>query len=99
MARSALLWTLRDLSDRSGVSVATITRFETDESQKRRTNRTNLMALRRAFEAGGAVFVDDGNEFIGVKIHKRTTDIIEKKESEVVNHGDYTQSRFNDHPY
>jgi hypothetical protein len=57
------------------------------------------MALRRAFEAGGAVFVDDGNEFIGVKIHKRTTDIIEKKESEVVNHGDYTQSRFNDHPY
>ena len=89
MARAGLLWTLRDLSEKSGVSVATITRFEADDGQKRRTNRTNLTALQRAFEASGAVFVEDNDGFIGVKVKKYSNKFADEKSEDDAARGYY----------
>jgi len=96
MARASKLWRLRDLSEKSGVSVATITRFEADDGQKRKTNRSNVAALQRAFEESGVVFVDDGDGLIGVKLNEyKKINFIENKKDEMV-HGYYPFPRYID---
>ena len=61
MARAALGWSLDALAARCGVSRRAILRFEQGESLPR--GRT-LIAIRRAFEAAGLRFIDEG-EFAG----------------------------------
>lgn len=56
MARTALDWSLQDLADASGVSRRTIARFEAGES----VLHARTQSLRRAFEANGVLFVDNG---------------------------------------
>ena len=70
MARAALLWTLRDLAERSGVSVATIVRFEDGGDTLRRTNRANVETIIRTFnEAGIRFLAEDG--MVGVLLHNK----------------------------
>ena len=63
MARAALGWSIVELSNQSEVGVSTILRFETG---KRQPNPSTLAALKRAFEAAGAEFIEDH----GVSIRK-----------------------------
>jgi transcriptional regulator with XRE-family HTH domain len=57
MARAALGWSMKDLAERSGVSANTIDRFENGRAAP---IPANLKALRRAFEAAGVKFNDQG---------------------------------------
>lgn len=61
MARSALGWSLDALADASGVNRRTILRFEQCEAT---TRSKTILAIRRALEAAGVRFIDEG-EFAG----------------------------------
>jgi transcriptional regulator with XRE-family HTH domain len=52
-------WSLKELSERSLVSVDSITRYETELATPR---RATLMAIRQAFEAAGVEFIGNGVE-------------------------------------
>ena len=65
MARAGLEWGVRDLSERSGVGITTITRFEKGHSTP---IRGNLKMLRLCFEAAGVEFLNaDGLRMKGVE--------------------------------
>lgn len=68
-ARALLRWTLKELSERSRVSVDSITRYETELATPR---RATLMAIRQAFEAAGVEFLN--SDAPGVRIKPRTKD-------------------------
>jgi transcriptional regulator with XRE-family HTH domain len=61
MARVSLGWTLDELAAASCVGRQAILRFEQDKS---RLHERNALAVRRALEAGGVRFINDG-EFAG----------------------------------
>jgi transcriptional regulator with XRE-family HTH domain len=63
MARTALGWSLDDAASATGVSRRAILRFEIGESAPR--ERT-LQAIRRAYEAAGVRFIDQGDDAGGV---------------------------------
>lgn len=63
-ARGLLAWTQKDLSERSGASVATIKNIE---GQVRDTRAGTLMAIQGAFEAAGVVFMEPGDMRTGGK--------------------------------
>jgi transcriptional regulator with XRE-family HTH domain len=56
MARAALEWSLDDVAAASGVSRRTVLRLEQGESLQTR----NVDAIRRAYEAAGLRFLDEG---------------------------------------
>ena len=60
MARAALGWSLDALADSSGVNRRTILRFEQQEAT---TRPRTLQAIRRAFEAAGVRFAEEGGVF------------------------------------
>ncbi len=60
MARAALQWSLDDVQAASGVSRRTVLRLE----QNLPIQRRNAQSIRRAFEAAGLRFIDEG-EFAG----------------------------------
>ena len=60
MARAALGWSLDRLAAASGVNRRTILRFEQQEAT---TRPRTLQAIRRAFEAAGVRFADEGGVF------------------------------------
>ena len=57
MARAGLRWSRAELSKRSGVAQATIAEFE---KGIRQSYPRTLRDLRRALEAGGVAFTDEG---------------------------------------
>jgi transcriptional regulator with XRE-family HTH domain len=63
MARAALQWSLEQAGAAAGVSRRTILRFENDH---RDIQRELITALRRAFEAAGVRFIDEGADVGGV---------------------------------
>jgi transcriptional regulator with XRE-family HTH domain len=63
MARAALGWTVRQLSERSGVHRNTITRLEGGAEGEART----LADIRRALEAAGVEFIDANGGGPGVR--------------------------------
>lgn len=63
MARSALKIGIKQLAEDAKVSTNTITRLESGEELKERT----VQDIKRAYEAAGARFVEDG-EWVGVLI-------------------------------
>ena len=68
MGRAALNWTVVKLAQASGVSVATISRFERGDTGP---TANNLASLRRAMEAAGVIFVDeDDGGGRGVRLQK-----------------------------
>ena len=66
MARAALQMTLRQLSERTGVSASLISRFEHDRLPQQ---PETLSRLRIAFEARGVEFVRD--DVLGVHLRNR----------------------------
>ncbi|WP_431311091.1 helix-turn-helix domain-containing protein [Methylobacterium nigriterrae] len=58
MARAALNWAAIDLARASGVSLATVQRFE---QNKGRPHSTTLMSMRQALENAGVVFLAPGD--------------------------------------
>ena len=66
MARAGLGWSETQLAKAVGVSLATVSRFETGKAQ---TQPATVEAIQRALEAAGIGFLADGDES-GVKLHK-----------------------------
>ena len=62
MARAALQWSLDDVQAASGVSRRTVLRLE----QNLPIQRRNSQAIRRAFEAAGVRYIDEGSDAGGV---------------------------------
>jgi len=66
-ARALIGWSQSDLADRSGVSVGTVRNFEREASEPVPQNE---LALRRALEAAGVVFLDE-HMGVGVRPGRR----------------------------
>ncbi len=67
-ARGLLNWSVRELSDRSGVHRNTITNFETGRSGG---DPETMHKLRHAMEVAGVIFVDENGEGPGVRMRKQ----------------------------
>ena len=67
MARAGLGWSETQLALAVGVSLSTLSRFETG---KARTQPATVEAIQRALEAAGVVFIEGNGEGLGVKLHK-----------------------------
>lgn len=65
-ARGLLNWTVRDLSERSGVHRNTVTRIETEAT----TGGHALSAIRAALEAAGVEFIAENGGGAGVRLKK-----------------------------
>lgn len=65
MARAALDWTVRELSERAKVARYTVTRFEGGENLRERT----IEAIERCFVAHGIEFIGNGRG-PGVRLRK-----------------------------
>lgn len=66
-ARGLVNWSVRELSERSGIHRNTITNFETGKSGG---DPDTLSRLQRALEAAGVIFVDENGEGPGVRLRK-----------------------------
>jgi transcriptional regulator with XRE-family HTH domain len=66
MARAALGWGVRELAKKAGVSVTTVTRFETEQSEP---IKATLTVIQQTFEAAGIEFTNGGVP--GVRVHPR----------------------------
>jgi transcriptional regulator with XRE-family HTH domain len=70
MARNALQWSVRELSERSQVSTSTITRAESADGAPA-TTRANLQLLRSTFETAGIEFIGGPGDAPGIRMHAR----------------------------
>ncbi|MFK0690388.1 helix-turn-helix domain-containing protein [Mesorhizobium sp. IMUNJ 23033] len=66
-ARGLVNWSVRDLSEKSGVHRNTITNFETGKSGG---DPETLLKLRRALEAAGVEFIPENGGGAGVRLKK-----------------------------
>lgn len=66
-ARALLNWTVRDLSEKSGVHRNTITNLEAE----RPANNSTLIMVRRTLEEAGVIFVAENGEGPGVRLRKQ----------------------------
>lgn len=73
MARNALRWSVRELSERSAVSTSTIVRAEADDGVPS-TTRANLAALRATLEAAGVEFIGSPEDRPGVRLRPDAKD-------------------------
>ena len=70
-ARALLRWSAEDLAKNCVLSVATIRRAELSEDETAMTAANNL-AVRRALEAAGVVFIDENGGGAGVRLRHRS---------------------------
>ncbi|MCG8506829.1 MAG: transcriptional regulator [Sphingomonadales bacterium] len=68
-ARATLRWDQADLTDKSGVSLATIKRLEKMTGVVS-ANRVTIEAIVRAFEEAGIDFIDENGGGPGVRLRK-----------------------------
>jgi transcriptional regulator with XRE-family HTH domain len=66
-ARALVNWSVRDLSERSGVHRNTITNFETGKSGG---DPNTLAKLQRALDAAGVEFIPENGGGPGVRLRK-----------------------------
>jgi transcriptional regulator with XRE-family HTH domain len=66
-ARGLLNWSVRELSERSGVHRNTITNFETGKSGG---EASTVASIRATLESAGVIFVDENGEGPGVRMRK-----------------------------
>jgi transcriptional regulator with XRE-family HTH domain len=71
-ARALLRWEQKDLAEKSGVSLPSIKRLETQPGALAAQPRT-VDALRRALEAAGVIFVPGNGDGPGVRLRKAAT--------------------------
>ena len=69
--RSLIRWSAEDLARESSLSVATIRRAELADGETSMTAANNL-AVRRALEAAGVVFIEENGDGPGVRLRKLT---------------------------
>jgi transcriptional regulator with XRE-family HTH domain len=69
-ARALLKWSAADLAQESALGVNTIRRAEVAEEKTSLTAANNL-AIRRALEAAGVVFIDENGGGPGVRLRER----------------------------
>lgn len=62
MARAALGWSLIDLADKAGISMATVARFERGDA---RPHALSLQRIRQALEDAGVIFLAPGDVIDG----------------------------------
>ena len=62
MARAALNWTVKDLSEKAQVGISTVVRFEAGRGKP---IVATVAAMARCFEAAGIRFIDKGVCFEG----------------------------------
>ena len=67
MARAALGWSVKVLSERVGVAANTISRYENGSDALGET----LRKIRRVFEEAGITFIDENGGGVGVRLKKR----------------------------
>jgi transcriptional regulator with XRE-family HTH domain len=70
-ARSLIRWSAEDLARESSLSVATIRRAELADGETSMTAANNL-AVRRALEGAGVVFIEENGGGLGVRLRKPT---------------------------
>lgn len=70
-ARAMIRWTAMDLSQASGLGVATIRRLELDDGVPT-ANASTLKAIQDALEKAGLEFVGSPNDGPGVRLRKTT---------------------------
>ena len=70
MARGYLRWSVKDLTDASGVSGTTIKRMEEGDGIPKAIS-DNLIAIQRAFEAAGLEFIPENGGGAGVRVRLR----------------------------
>ena len=69
-ARALLRWSAEDLARESRLGVTTIRRAELADNETSLTV-ANELAVRRALEAAGVVFIDENGDGPGVRLKKR----------------------------
>jgi transcriptional regulator with XRE-family HTH domain len=69
-ARGLIRWSAEDLARETALSVTTIRRAELREAETSMT-AANDLAVRRALEAAGVVFIDEDGDGPGVRLRKR----------------------------
>jgi hypothetical protein len=69
-ARALIRWSARDLAGKAALGLATIRRAEIAENETSMTTANDL-AVRRALEAAGVVFIDENGDGPGVRLRKR----------------------------
>lgn len=69
-ARGLLNWSVRELSERSGVHRNTINNFEVGRSAG---DAETMKRLRAPLEAAGVIFVSENGEGPGVRMRKTST--------------------------
>jgi len=67
-ARSALGWSVAELSSQSGVSTATIKRYEAVTGLPK-SRKDNLGLLKHTFESAGIEFIGTPDDAPGIRIH------------------------------
>jgi hypothetical protein len=70
-ARGLIRWSAEDLARQTALSVTTIRRAELTEEETSMT-AANDLAVRRALEAAGVIFIDENDEGPGVRLRKRS---------------------------
>ena len=73
LARTALRWSVKDLADRSGVSVPTIKRFEVSDGIPPSRSST-LHEVRTTLEAAGVEFIGTPDDRPGVRLSVTSKD-------------------------
>jgi transcriptional regulator with XRE-family HTH domain len=68
-ARGALDWSAQELSDRSGVSLRTLLRFEEVDTVPANRSST-LQLVQEALEAAGVEFIGAPDNAPGIRLHK-----------------------------
>jgi len=70
-ARALLRWSAVDLAEASSVAANTIRRAEVADGPTTLT-AANDLAIRRAFEEAGVVFIEENGDGAGVRLRKRS---------------------------
>jgi transcriptional regulator with XRE-family HTH domain len=65
-ARALLNWSIRDLSDKSGVHRNTVANIESDKV----AHQPTLFAVRRTFEDAGVIFIDPNGDGPGARLRR-----------------------------
>jgi hypothetical protein len=70
-ARALLRWSAADLAREAALGANTVRRAEITETATALT-AANELAIRRALETGGVVFIDENGDGAGVRLRKPT---------------------------
>jgi predicted transcriptional regulator len=66
--RALLGWSREELAERAGLSAPTIKRMEV--VGPKRSSLENVMAVKKALESAGVVFIDENGQGAGVRMAK-----------------------------